>query len=124
MKLAQVANVTRAQMMGTRVGIADRWWLRLRGLLGRPELQVSEGLLLTPCNAVHMYGMKYPLDVAMLDRSGVVVAVYHVLQPGRRTQLHRTAFQTLELPAGTLRATGTSEGDVLVTTPSSDPSLS
>jgi uncharacterized protein len=113
MKQAEVWNVARERVVGSRVGVADGWWSRLRGLLGRPALQKGEGLLLVPCNAVHMLGMKYPLDVAFLDREGVVVALYSHLPPGGRTRRHRQARSALELPVGTLAATGTREGDVL-----------
>lgn len=89
-------------MLGTQVGIADTFWRRLRGLLGRPPLQAGEGLLLRPCRAVHMHGMKYPLDVIFLDRSGAVVAIYEHLAPGAKTRWHRPAYEALELPAGTL----------------------
>ena len=37
-------------------------------MLGRPAPRPGEGLLLTPCSSVHMYGMRFPLDVAFLDR--------------------------------------------------------
>ena len=107
-------NATRGRTLGERVGLADRWWLRLRGLLGRPPLAPGEGMLLTPCRAVHMYGMKYPLDVAFLDPHGEVVAAYHGLAPRQRTEWHPSARDALELPAGTLRDTDTREGDVLV----------
>jgi uncharacterized membrane protein (UPF0127 family) len=61
-----------------------------------------------------MYGMRFPLDVAFLDRKGAVVAIYPSLAPGFRTRWHRDAAQALELPAGALMESGTSVGDVLV----------
>jgi uncharacterized membrane protein (UPF0127 family) len=61
-----------------------------------------------------MLGMAFPLDVAFLDSRGVVVALYHQLGPGARTRWHRHAVDALELPAGTLAATGTVEGDIIV----------
>lgn len=93
--------------------MADRWWLRLRGLLGRPPLRAGEGLLLVPCRGVHTVGMREPLDIAVLDRVGTVIAVYPALPPGRGTPLHRRGVAVLELPAGTLAATGTVPGDPL-----------
>lgn len=63
-----------------------------------------------------MLGMRFPIDVAFLDRRGGVVASYHALAPGRRTRWHRAAADALELPAGTLAATGTVEGDTIVCT--------
>jgi uncharacterized protein len=112
-KIVRVRNVDRDAELGTRIGVADGWWSRSRGLLGRDALAPGEGLLLTPCRSIHMYGMRFPLDVAFLDREGTVVEIYADLAPGRRTGWHRTARHALELPAGTLAATGTGPGDRL-----------
>ncbi len=39
------------------------------------------GPVLTPCSSVHMYGIRFPLDVAFLDAAGTVVASYPALRP-------------------------------------------
>lgn len=109
----RVINKTRECEIGSRVELADTWWGRLRGLIGRPELEPGQGLLLTPCKAVHMYGMKYPIDAAFLDHAGVVTAVYRELVPGARSRWHDRAEYALELPAGMLARTETKVGDVL-----------
>lgn len=114
MTALHVRNRDRDAILGSTVDVADRWWPRFRGLLGRPSLQPGEGLLLSPCRSVHMYGMKFALDVAFLDRTGTVVELYHALRPGGRTRWHRDAAHALELPEGTLAATGTSRGDTIV----------
>jgi uncharacterized membrane protein (UPF0127 family) len=54
-----------------------------------------------------------PIDVAFVDRLGTVIATYHNLQPGASSDWHGTARAAIELPAGTLRRTGTFVGDVL-----------
>jgi uncharacterized membrane protein (UPF0127 family) len=108
-----LTNVTRGRVLGTWIAVADRWWQRLRGLLGRSSLSAGTGLLLRPCRAVHMFGMGYAVDVAFVDRRGAVVAVYHRLAPGQRSRWHKGAACALELPAGTLAKTGTREGDRL-----------
>lgn len=114
MRELRVLNRTRGTVLGDRVALADRWWQRMRGLLGRPPIARGEGMLLSPCSAVHMRGMRYPLDVAILARDGRVVAVYPSLPPGGRTAWrHRGGHATLELPAGTLGSTGTEPGDVI-----------
>ena len=114
MRLLRVVNAKRNQELGSRIGLADGWLTRLRGMLGRPVPDRGEGLLLTPCRSVHMYGMRYPLDVAFLDRSGAVVAIYPSLAPGSRPRGHRKGVHALELPAGTLAQSGTAVGDLLV----------
>ena len=116
----RIVNKTRDGVLGARVSVADRWWMRVRGFLGRPEPASGEGLLLSPCRAVHMIGMAYPLDILFLDRHGKVVAVYERLSPGRRTRYHLSAEYALELPAGTIAATGTRRDDMLAWTPAEE----
>jgi uncharacterized membrane protein (UPF0127 family) len=115
-KYLRADNMARGSSLGTRIGLADRWWYRLRGLIGRSSLEPGEGLVLRPCRAVHMAWMSFPLDVAFLDRRGGVVATYHALAPGARTRWHSEALDALELPAGTLARTGTVNGDTIVYT--------
>jgi uncharacterized protein len=115
-RYVRAVNSARGTVLGTRIGLADRWWLRFRGLLGRDGLHTGEGLILRPCRGVHMLGMSFPLDVAFLDPQGGVVASYHALGPGSRSRWHSEAREALELPAGTLAATGTMEGDTIVCT--------
>lgn len=112
-KRIAIHNRTRERALGDRILVADRFWTRLRGLLGSPEPEPGEGLLILPSRGVHMYGMKYPLDVLLLDREARVVATYPRLVPGRRTRVHATARCAVELPVGSIDRTGTHEGDVL-----------
>ena len=119
MRLVRVVNTRANRELGTRIRMADGWLLRLRGMVGRPAPQSGEGLLLTPCSSVHMHGVRFPLDVAFLDKRGAVVALYHSLAPWSRTRWHRNAVHALELPSGTLEESGTVVGDLLVWSSSS-----
>lgn len=109
----RIENETRGSLLGERIRLADRWWSRLRGLLGRPEPEEGEGLMLVPCRGVHMFGMSYPLDVLLMDEEGEVLEVYESLEPWGRTGFHGEARYALELPAGTVGGTGTEPGDRL-----------
>jgi uncharacterized membrane protein (UPF0127 family) len=120
MRVVRAAN-RRGPVLGDRIAVADSWWSRFRGLLGRRGLEPGEGLLLERCRAVHMLGMRFALDVAFLDRDGTVVAAYANLRPGARTGWHRGAASALELPAGTLAGSGTREGDEIVWTEETRP---
>ena len=113
MRSAVVRRAGDGVVLAQRAGVADSWWRRLLGLLGRPPLAEGEGLLLVPCRAVHMLGMRYPIDVAFLDREGLVVAVHPSLEPGARTGWHRGAEVALEVPAGTLGRAAIRPGDRL-----------
>lgn len=113
MRELNVANRTRERSLGDRIWLANGFWTRLRGLLGRPALEDGQGLLIAPSRGVHMYGMKYPLDVLLLDSTGTVVALYPELSPGERTKVHKDARFALELPVGSIGRTETEEGDAL-----------
>lgn len=96
--------------LGSRVGVADSWWLRFRGLLGRPRLETGEGLLLLDCDSVHTMGMRHVIDVAFLDAQGKVVSSIPRLRPWRIGLGGPGAVHALELPAGRLEETRTCPG--------------
>lgn len=109
----RVKNITRACILADRAEHASSFVRRLVGLLGRASLPVGEGLLLTPCNAIHTFFMRMPIDVVFLDEQGVILRQVCALPPWRATPVLRAARSVLELPAGTLQASGTQEGDRL-----------
>jgi len=113
-RFVAVRNLDRGVELGTRVRVADRWWPRLRGMIGRPAPGTGEGLLLSPCRGVHMHWMRYPLDIVFVDSDGHVVALYHGLRPWRFSKTHKDAECAIELPTGTLRDTRTEAGDRIV----------
>jgi uncharacterized protein len=113
MPTIRVLNRTRGTVLGTSVRLADSLPRRMRGFLFRPPPAAGEGILLSPCRAVHMYGVAFPLDVIFISEAGEVVATYRDLAPWRRSGLHGSALHALELPPGTIRNTGTVVGDAL-----------
>ena len=86
---------------------------RMRGLLGRDGLEPGSGMLIDSAPSVHMFFMRFPIDVVFLDRDWTVVGIRHRLRPWRVAGARR-AVAALELPAGAAAATGVQEGDVLV----------
>ena len=113
----RVVNRTRGATLVAAGKVADRFWSRLRGLIGSPLLKTGEGLLITPCNSVHTHFMGFPIDVLYVNGTEEVVGIDHALPPWRFGRLYRGARFVLELPAGTARATGTQVGDRLQVEP-------
>lgn len=92
--------------------IADTAPARMRGLLGRNGLDDGEGLLIRPTNSVHMFFMRFAIDVVFLDRDLVVRKVVEALHPWRMAAC-RGARAALELPAGTAGRRGITVGEQL-----------
>jgi uncharacterized protein len=85
---------------------------RARGLLGRAGLEPGTGMLIDSAPSVHMFFMRFPIDVVFLDREWRVVGIRHRLRPWRVAGARRAAA-ALELPVGAAAAAGINEGDVL-----------
>ncbi|MDQ2959853.1 MAG: DUF192 domain-containing protein [Candidatus Dormibacteraeota bacterium] len=98
------------------VAVAATVWSRFAGLMFRRSLADGHGLALRPCTSVHMFFMRFPLDVVFIDGDGRVLKIYAGIKPGRATGIVRKAKGCIELPAGTLARTGVVVGDVLTLT--------
>jgi len=79
------------------VEVAPSRGARRRGLLGRGG--IDGVLVLEPCRQVHTFGMRFPVDVAFCDRSGVVLRVV-TMRPGRVSRPVWRARFVLEAAAG------------------------
>jgi hypothetical protein len=112
-----VKNRTRGAVLATTARLADTPRSRRIGLLHHEKLGAGEGLWIYPTQAVHTFGMRFPIDVAFLDRSLRVKRVYHGLAPFRMTPPVWGSRSVLELPSGSLACTGTAVGDQLELSP-------
>ena len=108
-----ILNVTRGTVLADRetwaVSAADR----TRGLLDHDRLDAGEGLVISPCNSVHMFGMRFALDVVFVDKQDRVVRTIENLQPMGFTRIYLSAKRVIELPVGTIGASRTEPGDQL-----------
>ena len=105
-------NQTRNASLGGAIDVADSSAKRRTGLLKHNRLEPGEGLWIVPCESVHTFFMKFPIDLVYLDKSRKVRKVRKAV-PAWRLSACLTAHSVLELPAGTAEETGTKAGDVL-----------
>jgi uncharacterized protein len=88
-------------------------WARSKGLLGRSGLDPDEGLWIQPTGSIHMWFMRFPLDVVYADRDGRVLKLVREIRPWRMSAC-RGAKVALELPVGAIDRSGVEVGDHLV----------
>ncbi len=118
---ASVRNVTRGTVLASAIEVADGLWGKFRGLMGRPSLPAGHALWLPESNGIHMMFMRFAIDAVFVgapdggDGARPVLSVHEGLPAWRGlVPLVRGAHGVLELPVGTIAATGTAKGDRLL----------
>jgi uncharacterized membrane protein (UPF0127 family) len=105
-------NLTKQIQLAHSIEVAGDASTRRKGLLGRSALSAGEGLWIVPCEAIHTFGMQFPIDLVFMDRNKIVKKVRHGVVPGRLSMC-LSAYSVLELASGSIRLTGTGPGDKL-----------
>jgi uncharacterized membrane protein (UPF0127 family) len=105
MRQVRVINNTRDAVLADRAELADNYWTRFMGLMGRRELPPGAGLVLKPGGGIHMWFMRIPLDVIHVDRSDRVTHVLRGIKPWRFGPLFVGNKLAIELPLGAANAT-------------------
>jgi uncharacterized membrane protein (UPF0127 family) len=105
----RVVNITRGEVLAERAELAASMWSRLWGLMGRRELPAGSGLVLRPGGGIHMWFMRFPLDVVHVDKRDRVTHVVRGIKPWRFGPLFVGGKLAIELPVGA--AAQTQPGD-------------
>ena len=71
------------EILGINAEVAESFFERARGLIGREKPVAGCGLLIPKCNAIHTCFMRYPIDATFLDRDGRVVKTVKNIRPWR-----------------------------------------
>lgn len=107
----QAMNATRQTVIATDVRMADNYFTRLAGLMGKPGLPPQTGLWIVPCNDIHSCFMRFEFDAIFVDKHNTVLYLIERMKPWRISKMVKGGRAVLELPGGTIEATGTQVGD-------------
>lgn len=103
-------NLDTGAVVADKVIVAATRADRAVGLLAHDSLPPGEGLWIIPSRGIHTCWMRFAIDIVALDARGVVVDQVAALKPWRIRLPRRGSVGVLELPAGTLSASGTTLG--------------
>jgi uncharacterized membrane protein (UPF0127 family) len=110
--MARALNQTKNTVVAEEVTLATSMWSRFWGLMGRKNLPDGHGLLIDPCSSIHMFFMRFALDVVFLDDEGRVKKVVVGIKPWRAA-LGGGGKKALELPVGAAAKANVETGDEL-----------
>jgi uncharacterized membrane protein (UPF0127 family) len=105
MRRVRVVNRTRGRVLAERAELADNYWTRFVGLMGRRDLPAEGGLVLKPGGGIHMWFMRMPLDVIHVDKHDRVTHVLRGIKPWRFGPLFVGGKFAIELAVGTAEDT-------------------
>ena len=108
-----IRNQTKATVVCQQARLADTFFTRLIGLLGKRQLSPGTGLLIQPSAGVHTWGMAFPIDIVALGRGYKVVGVWKNVGPWRVRGLSFKTRCVLELPSGQIDQAQITVGDEL-----------
>jgi uncharacterized membrane protein (UPF0127 family) len=110
----RIINKTNSAILAEDVVVADAPLKRMSGLLGRKDFYKGQALILKPCNSMHTFFMRFPIDVLFVDKDNRVVKALSNLRPFRISGIYLSSAFIIELPSGTILSTKTQENDTLL----------
>ena len=110
----RIFNQTQNIVLAEKAVLADTVASRFIGLLRHTVLPVGEGLVITQCHSIHMFFMKFAIDVVFVNRKRIVVGLVKDIQPFQMSWYYWRADCAIELPAGQIERTKTALGDKIL----------
>jgi len=109
----RIENQTRGTVIALTARVASSLRDRTVGLLGTSHLEPGHGLFIERSPSIHMFFMRYAIDVIFVDTGLGVTRAVEGLKPWGVVWWARGARDCLELPVGAIAASGTQVGDQL-----------
>ncbi|MBP9855480.1 MAG: DUF192 domain-containing protein [Candidatus Omnitrophica bacterium] len=106
-----ILNRSKNAVIANKAQMADTFPSRMTGLLKHKELAQNEALIITRCNSIHMFFMKFAIDVIFINKANKVVGLVKNIQPNHLSPIYWSATKAIELPVGIISSTHTELGD-------------
>ena len=90
-------------IMQLQIETADTFFARFRGLMLRKRLPAGHGLLIAPCNSIHMCFMRFAIDAIFIDKGYKVLKVARNVKPWIGLAWCWKAWGVVEVSAGEAR---------------------
>ena len=108
----RLVNTERGAVLANRVEPAFDARTRKKGLLGRESIPDDYALVIAPCNSIHTFFMRCPIDVVFVSKDGTVTKTRRGVKPWRIAGSLK-AFAVIEAAPGFVDRHQIAPGDVV-----------
>ena len=109
--MVSIFNISKNTTIARRGSVADSFLTRMVGLLNKKSLQPDEALIITQCQSIHMFFMRFPIDVIFVDKQGRVVGLVERIKPFRLSPIFFKSIYAIEVSEGAIVQTKTEIDD-------------
>ena len=107
----KITNKTKNTVISVKASKADNFFTRMIGLLNRSTLNQGEGLIITHCNSIHMFFMRFAIDCIFVNKENKIVGLVENIKPFRLSRIFLQSSFVIEVPVGTIGQSNSSIGD-------------
>jgi len=108
-----IINTQRGIVLAKHVKLANNPFTRMKGLMGVKRLESQEALFIYPCQQIHTFFMRFPIDCLFIDYNYIVIKALRNIQPWKVSEKVPNAWGVIELSSGIIEHTNTQVNDVL-----------
>lgn len=92
----KIIHQATGEVLIEHVEVADTFYKRFKGLMGRKSLNEHSAMKIEPCSSIHCFFMKIPIDVVFLSKDHQVLKLIPAMKPWTVSPVVRGARYVLE----------------------------
>ncbi len=112
-KLYKMQYEDKAQLLIENLELAESFFARGKGLLGRKSLESKSALWIKPCNNIHTFFMNFAIDCIFVNKKMEIVKVASNVKPYKIIGPFWKASSVIETAAGSAEKWNLQVGDQL-----------
>jgi uncharacterized membrane protein (UPF0127 family) len=98
--MKRIINTNTKLIIADEVIIANSFYTRLKGLMFKEVFNDGTAMMITPCNMIHTFFMKFSIDIVFISKNNEVIDIIEDMKPGKVSHMVGKAVGVIEFPAG------------------------
>ena len=107
-----ITNRTKGKVITERARFARSFFKRMFGYMFRARIEADDALIFYSAPSMHMFFMRFPLDIVFLDKSNKVIRIFKSIGPWRLANCFQSKV-TIEFSADVTTKIPIELGDIL-----------